>query len=185
MISLKNKSFRMWFFALSDTVGNFDSQNRKNPKGEIGIIMSKINKQDVIKVLVVELSVYIIQAIYLAFGRYLLGKIGIEITEGLSVNGIIVVLLLVFLLNIIAGIILGAIIRSKKALIYWIYGYLLFCCCYLIYPSGNQVFGWMAVELLPQLIPFLAARLVRYLILSYKKNKSSDTAKIQSKWSLY
>lgn len=180
MISLKINLSGSEFFAFPGTVGNFDSQNRKNSKGEIGIIMSKINKQDAIKVLVVELSVYIIQAIYLAFGRYLLG-----ITEGLSVNGIIVVLLLAFLLNIIAGIILGAIIKSKKALLYWIYGYLLFCCCYLIYPSGNQVFGWMAIELLPQLIPFLAARLVRYLILSYKKNKSSDTAKIQSKWSLY
>lgn len=132
-------------------------------------LFSKLNKKDILKVLIVELSAYILYLILYPLGEYLRSADNIYISY---FSIMLINIFLFYILDYAAGIILGVIIKSKTALLYWLGGFILLSCCYLIYPSGKIVLGWILMHFINQIIPFLLVRLVKLLLKRNKKRKN-------------
>ncbi len=84
--------------------------------------MSKINKKDVLKVLVTELSAYILYLILYPLGEFLRSVDNVYISY---FSIMLINIFLFYILDYAVGIILGLLIRSKKALLYWLGGFIL------------------------------------------------------------
>ncbi len=133
--------------------------------------MSKINKQDVLKVLVTELSAYILYLILYPLGEFLRSVDNVYISY---FSIMLINIFLFYILDYAVGIILAVIIKSKAALLYWLGGFILLGLCYLIYPSDPKiVFGWIFLHFVNQIISFLLVRSVK-LISRRKKIKRSE-----------